>query len=138
MLDIATEFGQRVAQRLKEERIIWLTTVNSNGVPQPRPVWFLWDGETFLVYSQPNTYKLDHIVRNPQVALNLDGDGQGGDIVVFTAETRLDSEAPPANEVPEYVEKYQAGFKRIGMSAGEFANTYSVALQITPINLRGH
>lgn len=76
MLDLTTEFGQRVIRRLAEEHLIWLTTVSSDGTPQPRPVWFLWDGETFLIYSKSNTYKLNHIVRRPQVALNLDGDGR--------------------------------------------------------------
>ena len=64
MIDLSTEFGQRVQRRLTEERIIWLTTVSEGSTPQPRPVWFLWDGETFLIYSRPNTYKLRHIKHN--------------------------------------------------------------------------
>lgn len=138
MIDLTTEFGRRVVRRLEEERVIWLTTVNAEGVPQPRPVWFWWDGQTFLIYSQPNTHKLQHIARNPQVALNFDGDGLGGNIVIFTGEARLAPEAPPAHQVPAYVQKYQPGFTRIRMSAEEFAQSYSVALRITPTNLRGH
>jgi hypothetical protein len=41
MIDTSTKFGQRVAQRLEEERVIWLTTVDGQGIPQPRPVWLL-------------------------------------------------------------------------------------------------
>lgn len=138
MIDLTTPFGQRVARRLAEERIIWLTTVSPNGVPHPRPVWFLWDGETFLIYSQPDTFKLEHIAANPHVALNLDGDGLGGNIVVFTGQIRLDPTAPPAHQVPEYVTKYQPGFERINMTAEAFAAAYSVALRVTPTSLRGH
>ena len=138
MIDLTTEFGHRVVQRLAEERMIWLTTIDAAGVPQPKPVWFWWDGQTFLIYSKPNTHKLRHIARNPKVALNLDGDGQGGKIVVFTGEAHLAPEAPPANEVLPYAQKYQPGFARIGMSAEQFAQTYSVALKITPTYLRGH
>jgi len=138
MIDTTTEFGRRVARRLTEERIIWLTTISPDGTPQPRPVWFLWDGETFLIYSKPNTHKLQHIANTPNVALNLDGNGLGGDIVVFTGQAALDASAPPANEISAYAEKYQEGIKRISMSAEEFARTYSVALRITPTNLRGH
>jgi PPOX class probable F420-dependent enzyme len=138
MIDLTTEFGRRAARRLEEERIIWLTTVDAEGMPQPRPVWFWWDGQTFLIYSQPNTHKLGHIARNPQVALHFDGDGQGGNIVVFSGEARLAPEAPPANQVPAYVQKYQPGFTRIRMSANEFAESYSVALRVTPTSLRGH
>ncbi len=138
MIDTTTEFGQRVARRLAEERIAWLTTVDSNDAPQPRPIWFLWDGATFLLYSRPGTAKLRHIVERPQVSLNLDGDRLGGDIVVFTGQAAIDPAAPPADQVPAYVAKYQPGFARIGMTAAEFAASYSVAVRVTPLKLRGH
>ncbi len=137
-IDTSSEFGQRVARRLQEERIIWLTTVDANRVPQPRPVWFWWDGESFLIYSRPDVYKLRHIERNPQVSLHFDSDGMGGDIVVFTGDARIDTDMPPADQVAAYAEKYQAGFARIGQSAEEFARGYSVALRVVPTDLRGH
>ncbi len=138
LLDPDSPFGQRVARRLREERIIWLVTVDKNKMPQPRPVWFLWDGESFLIYSQPEAAKLRHIARNPRVALHFDGDGLGGDIIVFSGETRLDPDAPPAHEVEAYATKYQPGFARINMTAEQFARIYSVALRVTPTGLRGH
>jgi PPOX class probable F420-dependent enzyme len=138
MIDLKSEFGQRVARRLQEDGIIWLTTVSSDGTPQPRPVWFLWDGESFLIYSRPATQKLGHIARHPRVSLNLDGDGRGGDIVVFTGTARVEPDAPPADQVPAYVEKYGWGFQRIGMTPAQFAESYSVALRIRPDRLRGH
>jgi PPOX class probable F420-dependent enzyme len=93
---------------------------------------------TTLICSQPNTFKLAHLEANPHVALNFDGDGLGGDIIVFTDEARLDPAAPPAHQVPQYVEKYRPGFERIGMTAEGFAAAYSVALRVTPTSLRGH
>lgn len=138
MIDTSTEFGRRVEKRLNSERIIWLTTVSAGGVPHPRPVWFWWDGETFLIYSKPDTFKLDHIETNPNVALNFDGDGRGSDIIVFTGQARLDPVAPPAHQMPDYAAKYQPGFQRIGMTAQEFAAAYSVALRVMPTALRGH
>ena len=74
MIDTTSEFGTRVAQRLQQEGIIWLTTVRGDGTPQPSPVWFLWDGETFLIYSQPGAPKVRNIARSPKVALHLNGD----------------------------------------------------------------
>ena len=45
---------------------------------------------------------------NPRVSLHLDGNGQGGDIVVcLGAGTRARTTRPP-HEIPEYVEKYAA------------------------------
>lgn len=138
MIDTSTEFGRRVAHRLGAERIIWLTTIDDRGAPQPRPVWFLWDGETILIYSRPDTAKLRHIGRNPRVSLNFDGDGLGGDIIVITGEAHVDRDAPPADQVPAYAEKYRAGFERISMTPVQFAQTYSVAIRVLPIQLRGH
>jgi PPOX class probable F420-dependent enzyme len=138
MLDPATEFGARVERRLRNDPLIWLTTVRPNSIPEPSPVWFLWNGETFLIYSRPNTPKLRNITHNPIVALNLDGDGRGGDIVVVTGEARLAPELPPAQLVPEFVAKYSWGFQRIRMTAEQFGATYSAAILVAPTRLRGH
>jgi PPOX class probable F420-dependent enzyme len=72
------------------------------------------------------------------VALHLDGDGKGGDIVVVTGDARTDPQAPPADKVPAYIAKYREGMKRIGMTPESFARAYSVAIRITPTRLRGH
>jgi PPOX class probable F420-dependent enzyme len=138
-IDRSTPFGARVHDRLRNERLAWLTTVGADGTPHPKPVWFLWEPDgSILIYSRPNTAKLRHIAANPRVSLNLDGDRNGGDIVVITGSAALDSVAPPANAVPAYVEKYRAGFLRIGMTADTFAAAYSVAIRLTPEKLSGH
>lgn len=138
VIDLSTEFGQRVARRLEEERIVWLTTVDASGTPQPRPVWFLWDDETFLIYSRPETHKLDHIQRSLHVALNFDSDGRGGDIVVFAGEARIADDTPPADQVADYINKYSGGLERLDTTAEEFASSFSVPIRVTPTNLRGH
>jgi PPOX class probable F420-dependent enzyme len=137
-IDTTSEFGQRVARRLRDETVGWLTTVGPDGTPQPSPIWFLWDGETVLMYSRPDTPKLRNIERNPRVALNLDGDGRGGDIVILTGEARIDREAPAATDYPEYLEKYRQRFARNGMTPEWFAEAYSVPIRMTPTRLRGH
>jgi len=53
MIDLTSKFGHRAARRLAEEKIIWLTTMDNLGHPQPRPVWFLWNGASILIFSQP-------------------------------------------------------------------------------------
>ena len=136
-IDTSSEFGSRVARRLRDERIIWLTTVRADGTPEPSPVWFLWDGSTFLIYSQPNKLKLRNIARDPKVALNFNSDEGGGDVVVFTGEAKIDTSVPPANQVPDYIAKYRDSIRDIGMTPVSFAQSYSVPVRVTPTKLRG-
>ena len=138
MIDTTTEFGARVARRLRQEGIVWLTTVRDDLMPQPSPVWFLWDGETFLIYSQPNTPKLRNIARSPKVALHLHGDAGGNDIVIVSGGARIVADAPLAEEVPAFVTKY-LDIPAVP-TAEDFARTmqgYSVAIRVTPTALRG-
>ncbi len=137
-IDTTTDFGKRVERRLREETIIWLTTVRRDGTPQPTPVWFLWDGETILMYSHPNQQKERNIAHNPKVALHFDGDGRGGDIIVITGEAQIVTDAPPATDVPALVEKYAESIKQMGMTPESLANAYSLAIRITPTDVRGH
>ncbi len=137
-IDTSTEFGARVARRLQDESVMWLTTVRADGSPDPSPVWFHWDGQRFLIYSQPNTQKLRNVERNPRVALNFDGNGQGGDIIVFVAEARVAPDEPPAHQVPAYAAKYAERIPRLGMTPEQFSQAYSVPIRVTPTKLRGH
>ncbi len=137
-LDLSTDFGKRVARRLSEERIIWFTTVGADGIPQTRPVWFLWDGETILIYTRPEGRKIAHLARAPKVSLNFDGDGKGGDIVVFTGEAAVDPAAPPPAQNEAYLAKYAEGIKRIGMDRDSFGKAYHVALRVGALKVRGH
>ncbi|MCC7354693.1 MAG: TIGR03667 family PPOX class F420-dependent oxidoreductase [Anaerolineae bacterium] len=137
MLDFNSEFGRKVAQRLQTEHVVWLTTVASDGTPQPRPVWFLWNGETFLIFSQPDTYKLKHIARNRRVSLHLNSDEHGGGITVITGDAHIAEDPPFASDVQAYMDKYRDGIKDIGMTPADFTRSYSVAIRVKPVNLRG-
>jgi PPOX class probable F420-dependent enzyme len=138
LLDPATEFGQRAERRLNTDTVGWLTTVRRDGTPLPTPIWFLWDGQSLLIYSQPNAQKLRNIANNPRVAVNLNGDAHGGDIIVVTGTARIDESAPPADQNPPYVAKYTAGIAQINMTPETMARTYSTAIRITPDRIHGH
>ena len=131
MLD-TTDAGRRAERRLREERIAWLTTVRSDGQPQSVPVWFLWDGERFLIYSQPGRQKLRNIGRNPRVGLHLNSNDRGGDVVRAEGTAEILDGFPPATGVGEYLEKYRQSIANIGFDPDAFARAYSVALRVTP------
>ena len=136
-IDTSTEFGERVLRHLEEDTVVWLTTVGPELTPQPSPVWFLWDGETALIYIQPKTPKLRNIEQHPRVSLSFNSTPSGGDIVILTGDASIDTNALPANAIPAYVEKYADGFAGIGMSADDFTAAYSVPVRVRPTALRG-
>jgi PPOX class probable F420-dependent enzyme len=137
VLDESTEFGQRATRRLHEGIIGWLTTVSPEGAPQPIPVWFLWDGaRSILLYSRAKKRKLQNIAANPKVSLNLDSDGVDADIVVCWGEVRV-SDDPPADESPEYVEKYAGRIAALGWTPDSFAADFSVPLRIDLTRIHG-
>jgi PPOX class probable F420-dependent enzyme len=136
-IDASTGFGARVEQRLRDEQVIWMVTVNPDGTPEPSPVWFYWDGDTFLIYSRKGTPRERNIRRNGRVSLRFDGNGKGGNIVVFVGDATIDENAPPPYAMPDYAEKYRAGFARIGRTAEEFAYAYPLPVRVRPTRLRG-
>jgi PPOX class probable F420-dependent enzyme len=129
-------FSKKLNERLRDEMVIWLTTVREDGMPQPTPVWFVWDGETFLIFSQPDTRKLRNIAHNPRAALNLNSDRVGDEVAVITGEAWIEREALPANRVPAYLTKYNEGIAQIGMTPKSFADEYSVAIRVRPGHVR--
>ncbi|MFZ0091053.1 MAG: TIGR03667 family PPOX class F420-dependent oxidoreductase [Solirubrobacteraceae bacterium] len=130
MIDESTEFGARVARHLREETIVWLTTVTPSGAPLPRPVGFLWDGgENVTMHSQPGA-RLRNIGANPKVTLNFRGDTDGGDIVVLSGTAEVDESCPGAAEDPAWVAKYATEWERMGMTAKSFAQRFSVPVRV--------
>jgi PPOX class probable F420-dependent enzyme len=132
VLDTTTDAGARADRRLREEQVAWLTTVRSDGQPQSVPIWFLWDGESFLIYSEPDRQKLKNIARNPRVGLHLNSNDRGSDVVRVEGRAEMTDGFPPADELPGYVEKYREAIARIGYDPEGFARTYSVSLRVTP------
>jgi len=135
MIDLTTKLGVQAAKRLQQDDIIWLTTVSHDGTPQPNPVWFYWDGQAILIYSQPTSHKLKNISRNPKVSLNFQADDEGGDVIVFTGNASIDRK-PPSHD-SRYLEKYRSHIPKIGLTPETFAASYSILIRVSPVSLRG-
>jgi PPOX class probable F420-dependent enzyme len=130
MIDENSEFGARVARHLREETIVWLTTVTPSGAPLPRPVGFLWDGgQNVFVYSQPGA-RIRNLSRNPKVTLNFRGDASGGDIVILTGIAHVDESRPIAGLNAPWVAKYATTWEHAGMTAESFSERFNVPVHI--------
>lgn len=135
--DPASPSGANIARRLSEEFLIWLTTIDAKGVPQPVPVWFLWDEATttLLVYSRANAKRLAHIQRNPNVALHLEAGG-GREVIVITGKASVSTDDPPANQVPAFMEKYREFTSRFQLTPQQIAESLPIPIRIHPVALR--
>src|SRR5215210_3090332 len=114
MLDLTKDADRRVEQRLQQEQIIWLTTVNAEGQPQSSPVWFLWDNGTFLHHSKADQ-KVRNITRHPWVALHLN-DRHGGYVVSIEGTAEVLPGDSATNVQPAYLDKYGDGIKGLGLT----------------------
>ncbi len=133
---MALHLSDAVQTRLRQEKIAWLTTVRPDGLPQPTPIWFLWDGTSLLIYSKPDARKIHNLLAHPGVAFHLNSDEWGGSILVLWGRAVVDPQAPPATGNAAYVEKYRQGIADIGMTPEEMAAEYSAAIRITPERVR--
>lgn len=126
-----------VEERLRGDLMAWLTTVRPDGRPDTVPVWFLLrDDEAILVYSQPAKVKLRNVSGNPHVSLVLDGTNVGSDVIRVEGTAEHVPGFPPADQVPEYAEKYAGQIGRLFGTAAQFGALYPEALLITPARLR--
>jgi PPOX class probable F420-dependent enzyme len=138
MLDLKSKFGRKVKKHLTSEYVIWLTTVSADGTPQPRPVWFLWDEGTILIYSEPTAYKVRHVKANPRVSLHFNTDEKGEEaVIVLLGSAVLDPHAPPAHQMPAYLKKYRSGIEGLKSTPDRFGREYSTAIRVTPESMRG-
>ena len=132
-VDISPEF----TKRLRSAEYVWFTTVREDGMPQPTPVWFIWQDDTFLIFSMPNAQKVRNIRANPKVALSYSASADAGDYLVIMGEAIIVEGAPLANQVPAYLAKYTEGIRNIGMTPESMAQSFSTAIRVTPTHVRG-
>ncbi len=137
LIDTDSDFGRRVLRRLETDELLWLTTVTPDGTPQPSLIWFYWDGETVLIYSQPNAPKLRNIAANPRVSLNFQANDEGEDVVILTGRAVVDPATPPSNRHEAYSRKYAAATLHIQYTPESLADEFSTAIRVTPTRVRG-
>jgi PPOX class probable F420-dependent enzyme len=123
-------------ERLRDEKVAWLTTVRRDGQPQSSPVWFLWREGEVIVFSRPTTQKVRNLQANPKVAVHLRDIDDGSDIVSLEGEAVVDERYPQAAAIPDYVEKYRSMIADLRMDPASFAKAYSTPIRIRPARVR--
>ncbi len=128
------ELSPRIQRHLENDVVVWLATAGPDR-PHAVPVWFWWDGASFLVYSIPGQ-KVREMEANPRVQLHLNTD-RGGDFVVrFDGEAEILENHPLATRMRKYIDKYRDRIRAYGWTPRVFAERYNIAIRIRPTRLR--
>src|SRR4051812_44842736 len=107
---------------LREQRTCRIATVSADGRPHVTPLWFVWDGSAFWLYSITRSRRWAELEHDPRIAAVVDtGEGYGelrGVELTGTVEqaaeaprTGLPYRGPHGLEVAEklFAEKYGFG-----------------------------
>ncbi len=133
---LAAEEAAWARRHLQEDFVGWLTTVAPDGRVQASAISFLWDGETILFYSKPDTPKLRNIAAHPQVSFNLNSDPYADHILVIEGVAAVDETVPPSDVHPAYAARYRGPLAHWDMDEAKTAREFSVPIRISPTRIR--
>ena len=122
-------------ERLQSDIIIWLGTVRPDGRPHLVPVWFLWDGQTILIFSKPDQ-KIRNLRQNPAVMLGLDDTDTGEDVLLIEGTAELLPAGQVAPTLPAYAAKYMPKLAEMHWTPASMAGEYTEPIRITPTRVR--
>jgi PPOX class probable F420-dependent enzyme len=124
---------KKLQARLKRELVVWFVTADrATAKPQSVPVWFLWDDDSFLIYSAPGI-KERHVRSNPHVELHFNSDPAADEVVRASGKARIVKSEPPADKVPVFIRKYGDQIKGFGWTPSEFARRYPHPIRVREV-----
>ena len=133
---LAADSAAWAREHLAADVVGWLTTVAPDGRVQTSAISFLWDGQTILFYSKPDTPKLRNIAARPAVSFNLNSGPYADHILVIEGTAAIDGTAQPSDVHPVYSAKYREPLAHWKMDEAQTAREFSVPVRITPTRVR--
>lgn len=133
---MSVQIPEKFNERIATSEYVWFTTVREDGMPQPTPVWYVREGDSFLIYTTPGSQKVANIKANANVALGWSNE-DAGEYVVVMGEATFDENAPTPAKNAAYAEKYRQGIPDIGMTPESFSEVFSLPIRVTPTHVRG-
>ena len=134
----ATDRRSTADSALRDDPVVWLSSVQRDGRPHLVPVWFHWDGEQIVAFSKPHARKVDNLRDQPMVMLAIGTPGLEFEVELIEATAELPDR--PASEVmPEgFGAKYRELLRRAGLSVQRFAEVYSQPIVLRPTRFLGY
>lgn len=123
---------------LRDDPVVWLSSVQRDGRPHLAPVWFHWDGEQIVAFSKPNARKISNLRDHPRVMLAIGVPGLEFDVELIEATAELPDEAA-SDVMPEgFGAKYRELLRRGGLTVQRFAEVYSQPIVLRPTRFLGY
>ncbi len=123
---------------LRNDAVVWLSSVQPDGRPHLAPVWFHWDGERIVAFSKPHARKVGNLRDQPRVMLAVGTPGPDFDVELIEATAELPERAA-ADLMPEgFVAKYRELLRRAGLSLQRYSEVYSQPIVLKPTRFLGY
>ena len=121
-----------VEAALRDDPVVWLSSVQSDGRPHLVPVWFHCDGERIVAFSKPHARKVDNLRDQPSVMLAVGTPGPDFEVELIEALAEVPN-AVAATLMPEgFGAKYRDLLRRAGLTVQRFAEVYSQPIVLRP------
>jgi PPOX class probable F420-dependent enzyme len=133
-MDMTTISATRILRFLEREPVVWLSTVRPDGTPHLVPIWFTWDGEALLIFTKPDAQKVRNLRANPSVMLALGDVDDDFDVGLIEGRAEFVDLRGSGDMPAAHLEKYADRLAALGLSAADYAATYSLAIRIVPID----
>lgn len=125
-------------EALREDAVVWISSVQRDGRPHLVPVWFHWDGERIVAFSKPHARKVENLRDHPDVMLAVGTPGPEFEVELIEATAEV-PDSTAAEVMPEgFGAKYRELLRRAGLSVQRFAEVYSQPILLRPSRFLGY
>ena len=123
---------------LRDDPVVWLSSIQADGRPHLVPVWFHWDGERIVAFSKPRARKVDNLRDEPRVMLAVGTPGPDFEVELIEATAEL-PDASAADLMPAgFGAKYRELLRRANLTEQRFAEVYSQPIVLRPTRFLGY
>jgi len=132
------ECRPHVEEALREDPVVWLSSVQPDGRPHLVPVWFHWDGERIVAFSKPHARKVDNLRGQPSVMLAVGTPGPDFEVELIEATAELPEESAASLIPAGFGAKYRELLRRAGLTVQRYAEVYSQPIVLRPTRFLGY
>jgi PPOX class probable F420-dependent enzyme len=123
---------------LRDDPVVWLSSVQPDGRPHLVPLWLLWDGEQIVAFSKPSARKIGNLRAAPSAMLAVGTPGPEFQVELIEARAEI-PDRPTTELMPSgFGAKYAELLRRAGLTARRFAEVYSQPIVLHPIRFLGY